>query len=130
MEQELTSTSAETEAQKIRRDLFGKSITEEEYNKAMAANLDSLPDEYIDDAHQWPSGETTHYYYKIPKVSNADLKLIIADRTRKAAEETARHTRHIKYIIIALIVAGIISGFIISHNIAEALDNLRTYLYY
>lgn len=121
MEQELTSTSAETEAQKIRRDLFGKSITEEEYNKAMAADLDSLPDEYIDDAHQWPSGETTHYYYKIPKVSDANLKLIIADRTRKAAEETARHVRYIKYIIIALVALGIVGGFILN----QALANLR-----
>ena len=121
MEQEPTSTSAETEAQKMRRELLGQSITEKEYQEATSMNLDSLPDEYIDDAHQWPSGETTHYYYKIPKVSDADLKLIIADRTRKAAEETARHVRHIKYIIIALVVLGIVGGFILN----QALANLR-----
>lgn len=110
-----------TEAQKIRRELFGKSITEEEYNKAIAAGLDTLPDEYIDDAHQWSSGETTHYYYKVPKISDDELKLILANRTRKAAEETATHTRHIKYIIIVLIILGIIGGFILN----QVLGSLR-----
>lgn len=113
--------STKPAALKIRRELFGESITEEEYNKAMSAGLESLPDEYIDDVHQWPSGETTHYYYKVPKISDDELKLILANRTRRAAEETARHVRHIKYIIITLIILGVVGGFILN----QALSNLR-----
>lgn len=58
-------------------------------------NLDSLPDEYIDDTQGGRRNRTPYPAY-----------------------------------IIALIMAGIISGFIISHNITEALDNLRSYSYY
>lgn len=124
--------STETEMERIRRQMVGQEITLEEYEKAVAEGLENFPEDYISikNPYPWERNGLDHIYYKVPKVSNEELQTIIADRTRQAAEEAARHTRHIKYIIITLIILGIIGSFILSHNIAEALDNLRTYSYY
>lgn len=115
--------STETEIQRIRRQMVGQEITLEEYEKAVIEGLENFPEDYIaiDDPNSWNNNGIDHLYYKVPKVSNEDLQVIIADRTRQAAEETARHVRHIKYIIIALVVLGIVGGFILN----QALSNLR-----
>lgn len=115
--------STETKMQRIRRQMVGQEITLEEYEKAVIEGLENFPEDYIaiDDPNSWNNNGIDHLYYKVPKVSNEDLQVIIADRTRQAAEETARHVRHIKYIIIALVVLGIVGGFILN----QALSNLR-----
>lgn len=102
--------------------LYGESITEEAYKKGMEQQQsgDDLGEwEYIDTITQWASGESTHYYYKVPRMMAEDLKLRIAARTCKATEEAAKHTRHIKYIIIALVILGIIGGMILNQSISN-----------
>lgn len=116
------STASESTLQKIRIDLFGDSITEEAYKKGMEqqqAGNDLGEWEYIDTITQWASGESTHYYYKVPRMTAEDLKLRIATRTCKATEEAAKHTRQIKYIIIALVILGIIGGMILNQSISN-----------
>ena len=116
------STANESTLQKIRIDLFGDSITEKDYKKGMEqqqAGNDPGDYEYIDRLQKWPDGTPVHYYYKVPKMTAEDLKLRIAARTGKATEEAAKHTRHIKYIIIALIILGFIGGMILNQSIAK-----------
>lgn len=116
------STASESTLQKIRIDLFGDSITEKDYKKGMEqqqAGDDPGAYEYIDRLQKWPDGTPAHYYYKVPRMSEDDLKLRIAARTCKATEEAAKHTRHIKYIIIALIILGFIGGMILNQSISK-----------
>lgn len=116
------STASESTLQKIRIDLFGDSITEEAYKKGMEqqqAGDDPSDYEYIDRLQKWPDGTPVHYYYKVPRISEDDLKLRIAARTCKATEEAAKHTQHIKYIIIAFVILGIIGGMILNQSISN-----------
>lgn len=111
----------ETKALKIRREMVGQVISKKEYDEAVAAGLENLPDDYIViyDSNTWENGGKNCTYYKIPKVSNEELQVIIADKTRQAAEEAVRHVRHIKYIIIALVVLGIVGRFILNQALAN-----------
>ena len=116
------STANESTLQKIRIDLFGESITEKDYKKGMEqqqAGNDPGDYEYIDRLQKWPDGTPVHYYYKVPRMTAEDLKLRIAARTCKATEEAAKHTRQIKYIIIALVILGIIGGMILNQSISK-----------
>ena len=101
-------------AESIRREMLGKSITEEEYKKAMEQNGDGFSDEYeyIDNVKQWPDGSLAHYYYRVPRISEDELKLIIANRTCKAVEDTATHTKFLLYIAIGILVLNIIFAFL------------------
>lgn len=108
------NTATESIAQKIRKEMLGESITEEEYKQAMEQDTDATDEfEYIDDASQWPDGTPVHYYYKVPKLSEEDLKLIIADRTRKATEATATYVKILTYIVIALLALNFIAATLI-----------------
>lgn len=116
------STASENTLQKIRIDLFGDSITEEAYKKGMEQQQtgdDPGEWEYIDTPGEYPDGTPARCYYKVPRMSEDDLKLRIAARTCKATEEAAKHTQHIKYIIIALVVLGIIGGMILNQSISN-----------
>lgn len=116
------STANESTLQKIRIDLFGDSITEKDYKKGMEqqqAGNDPGEWEYIDTPGEYPDGTPARCYYKVPRMTVEDLKLRIAARTCKATEEAAKHTQHIKYIIIALVILGIIGGMILNQSIAK-----------
>lgn len=113
---------------KIHEELLQQEITEEEYNQKADPEA-----EYIAKERHW----TDHYtqeekkgvgYFRIPPATPEELLLLIADKTRKAQEETARNTRIIKNIIVALLILSIIAGIIIA--IAEITGGHNTPTYY
>lgn len=97
---------------KIHEELLQQEITEEEYNQKADPEA-----EYIAKERHW----TDHYtqeekkgvgYFRIPPATPEELLLLIADKTRKAQEETAKNTRTIKNIIVALLILSIVVGII------------------
>lgn len=96
---------------KIREELIWQEITEEEYNQKADPEAEYIAKErqYID---QYQEEKTATFYYRVPPATPEELLLLIADKTRKAQEETAKNTRTIKNIIVALLILSIIVGII------------------
>ena len=114
-------------ADEIREELIWQEITEEEYNQKADPEAEYIAKErqYVD---QYQEEKTATFYYRVPPATPEELLLLIADKTRKAQEETARNTRIIKNIIVALLILSIIAGIIIA--IAEITGGHNTPTYY
>ena len=112
---------------KIREELLQQEITEAEYNQKADPEAEYIAKErqYVD---QYQEEKTATFYYRVPPATPEELLLLIADKTRKAQEETARNTRIIKNIIVALLILSIIAGIIIA--IAEITGGHNTPTYY
>lgn len=112
---------------KIREELLQQEITEAEYNQKADPEAEYIAKErqYID---QYQEEKTATFYYRVPPATPEELLLLIADKTRKAQEETAKNTRTIKNIIVALLILSIIAGIIIA--IAEITGGHNTPTYY
>lgn len=111
----------------IREELIWQEITEEEYNQKADPEAEYIAKErqYVD---QYQEEKTATFYYRVPPATPEELLLLIADKTRKAQEETAKNTRTIKNIIVALLILSIIAGIIIA--IAEITGGHNTPTYY
>ena len=111
----------------IREELIWQEITEEEYNQKADPEAEYIAKErqYID---QYQEEKTATFYYRVPPATPEELLLLIADKTRKAQEETAKNTRTIKNIIVALLILSIIAGIIIA--ITEITGGHSTPTYY
>ena len=112
---------------KIREELLQQEITEAEYNQKADPEAEYIAKErqYVD---QYQEEKTATFYYRVPPATPEELLLLIADKTRKAQEETAKNTRTIKNIIVALLILSIIAGIIIA--IAEVTGGHNTPTYY
>lgn len=112
---------------KIREELLQQEITEAEYNQKADPEAEYIAKErqYVD---QYQEEKTATFYYRVPPATPEELLLLIADKTRKAQEETAKNTRTIKNIIVALLILSIIAGIIIA--IAEITGGHNTPTYY
>ena len=95
----------------IREELIWQEITEEEYNQKADPEAEYIAKErqYVD---QYQEKKTATFYYRVPPATPEELLLLIADKTRKAQEETAKNTRTIKNIIVALLILSIVIGII------------------
>ena len=95
----------------IREELLQQEITEAEYNQKADPEAEYIAKErqYVD---QYQEEKTATFYYRVPPATPEELLLLIADKTRKAQEETAKNTRTIKNIIVALLILSIVVGII------------------
>lgn len=105
----------ESKMQRIRREIVGQVISKKEYDEAIAAGLENLQDDYIViyNPNGWENDGSDRIYYKIPRISNEELQVIIADKTRQATEDTAIHTKILAYIAVGVLILDIIAALII-----------------